>query len=1120
MYQQLQKDAFRDAKKIGVAADPSSYAGEKTTVAVVLDVESGQACYAPVQIVAASKMMSPVDHPDMTDRLKQLAYDGKLERTSAYHETQALSNAILKVTGRSLDQFAIPSAVLWKPVERGQIRFSQTVGHNVVPSVLDEAAREAKNAVPRGILLGDLAQLTACLDSGSVGRAGMSFAKNKLGLNVFVKWDKFHRLVRDLKLASEKACGGQMYRALLHMTFVMSLNSRPFGSGEWYFKKQEILAHYIDTHNSESESFVAFAHLIAVDHDMAYHGDGQDHERIFETLAELPSFKNKGATPKMMRWFSVNEMWDDRRREFWSLKLILQHASSSEDGPQAEVFDPASIREGNAKKELAALKAKHGGLSLAEKLITPWLRSRMKIYTAATRPSWTWYTEQVTTVKTPRDGKAHDLRQCCGGWQKELVAIVSTLTDQAQLAACDLMPHQTNVLGGKSDKVDCASVLLDFVVALVGNRAYSGSWFDCPPFCYAKVFSRVPEAKASTMQSMREDWKMITAFENTRHKNSVAADCFLDLQEVLPPPVRLMYLAFEQDQWLASSGCGRRILSCMLQGMPDSKIIEDTHQHLRDLERKGRSYVSSRVCRHRACVDSKQLETRGIKHKVVDKQHFVSNFGNKREPLAGEFAARKHIMSPDWYQLMEKRDWVSMSPESSRSSMACWRLCTLWQQSANPKPRLANAKASVVLPAGTVVQCSGTTAMCVGSTKWGGILCDLELLSTRYEQALPLSLWRLTGRVRWVHVATPSDWSVVPHKGCTPDQVQEFYYGVALGVYVMQTGQPVPILRHFLGERLKATYKELQDIFAAEGLGTDGRYRSRDELIRALAHHAYPDDEATAADVARKWNTTQTAESVYIDPLTEAAYDCLDKQEQQEFGDLSKQIDKAKKAGQLAKFRKDVKDRKYGVKSKKTGGAKKGIGKKGRGKGKGSKAPLESVGQPDAAPRRPAPSTPTAPAPSTPTAPSVAAASSSAAPSANRPGRDPDTFSWGSGSLCFDFTKRTNPNGWQIKCRLHEKQESLHQRAASAGELVCSRQMSQDALMKACPEVTEADANNVVLRQLKYWAICGERVSGATGRSEHMNPSLFKRYVPVASLPSELELDDQLAALAAKRRRT
>jgi hypothetical protein len=468
----------------------------------------------------------------------------------------------------------------------------------------------------------------------------------------------------------------------------MSLNQRPFGTGEWYCKKQEILAHYLDTHTAESEDFLAFAHLIASDMGMSCSGDGA-HDRIFQALATLRSFTRKGAAPKMMRWFSVNALWEEQKGDFWALKLILQHMSSSEDGPQAEDFDPGAVMEGNPKKELAALKGKYGGLALAEKLITPWLRSRARLYVTATRASWTWYTHQVKTVKSTKDGLAYNLQRCCGGWQAELVDLVKVLTDAESLRECDLLPAQAVALSGEGEQAACCETLLDFVVALVGNRAFSGAFHDGPPFCYANVFSSDPAAKIAAMTAMKEDWRMLVTFENTRHANPVSAAVFEDLSEVVPPAVRIMYLTFQEDKWSASSSAGRRVLACMLKGFPDSKIVEDTHQHLRDLQRKGRSLVSSRICRHRACVQSGNLENRGITHRVVDKGTFVARFKEIHPPVNHLFVSRKHQMAPDWLQIMEKRSWASPTPEHSRSSIACWDLATWWfsQQRSGAKAK-------------------------------------------------------------------------------------------------------------------------------------------------------------------------------------------------------------------------------------------------------------------------------------------------------------------------------------------------------------------------------------------------------------------------------------------------
>ena len=99
-----------------------------------------------------------------------------------------------------------------------------------------------------------------------------------------------------------------MYRALLHASFVFSLNQRPFGSGEWYAKKQEMLAFFMDTVTADDDIFLAYADRIAGDFGRTL-SSPEDRAALFDSLAELPSFEKKGVATKMMRWFSVNQMW-------------------------------------------------------------------------------------------------------------------------------------------------------------------------------------------------------------------------------------------------------------------------------------------------------------------------------------------------------------------------------------------------------------------------------------------------------------------------------------------------------------------------------------------------------------------------------------------------------------------------------------------------------------------------------------------------------------------------------------------------------------------------------------------------------------------------------------------
>lgn len=214
------------------------------------------------------------------------------------------------------------------------------------------------------------------------------------------------------------------------------------------------------------------------------------------------------------------------------------------------------------------------------------------------------------------------------------------LNDITNLSKCGLNP---NVPGSENDQQQTVETIVEFTLKLCGNRCFSQAVHDCPPYCYAGLFSRREADKEAAAALMKTHWRMICQFENTvtfgsqvqraqshhvflslaaqqtkqglhywgggevqtrlarwTQKNLYAwsaafsQELVSDLLEVLPPAVRIMYMAFEKDSWAPRSR-GRRILATMLACLPDSKVVEDTHQHLRDLQRLGRSTVSSKA---------------------------------------------------------------------------------------------------------------------------------------------------------------------------------------------------------------------------------------------------------------------------------------------------------------------------------------------------------------------------------------------------------------------------------------------------------------------------------------------------------------------------------------------
>ena len=146
-----------------------------------------------------------------------------------------MSCALQHYTNMSLDSFVIPPTCTIRPQLDNETRVcKQEAGTNRY-FLRDDAGNE-REVLPASEDPGAWAQLTIGLGSGSVGRVAAAFSKNKLFINMFIIYDIIHRMVRDTKLAME-ACPG-VHRAVLHYSFVMSLNYRPFNSGVWHEEKK------------------------------------------------------------------------------------------------------------------------------------------------------------------------------------------------------------------------------------------------------------------------------------------------------------------------------------------------------------------------------------------------------------------------------------------------------------------------------------------------------------------------------------------------------------------------------------------------------------------------------------------------------------------------------------------------------------------------------------------------------------------------------------------------------------------------------------------------------------------------------------------------------------------
>ena len=191
-------------------------------------------------------------------------------------------------------------------------------------------------------------------------------------------------MIRDTKLSMEHCPA--VHRAVLHYTFLGSLNHRPFGSGVWHLEKKAMLQYFKDTLPGASRNsfFRRMATKWARDMEPPQQAiTDQDFMALWDAMDELESFRCKLGNPKAMRWFSVNETLETQLPEFWPLKSILRYDQAGDQQPDDEpmgLIDPATAAHRNPRQELSNLRNQVGGLQLAEKLLNHWLHTYIRIY--------------------------------------------------------------------------------------------------------------------------------------------------------------------------------------------------------------------------------------------------------------------------------------------------------------------------------------------------------------------------------------------------------------------------------------------------------------------------------------------------------------------------------------------------------------------------------------------------------------------------------------------------------------------------------------------------------------------------------------------------------------------
>ena len=184
------------------------------------------------------------------------------------------------------------------------------------------------------------------------------------------------------------------------------------------------------------------------------------------------------------------------------------------------------------------------------------------------------------------------------------------------------------------------------------------------PEIYVGVLSSSPTKRDCAILQLKKDWQRLVRLEQRRATLGPARDLWNDLISCKYNVVRLMYCAFERDQFRSNSIPGCRLLHAMLDVLPDNKLVEDGHNDMRKDSKRTCLSKKRAYYRFQNVLGSESLfEKRGIQHTAkLTRAYFTREYKETFATSEGfRFESRSHKMRRRWYRILGAKRWQTIS---------------------------------------------------------------------------------------------------------------------------------------------------------------------------------------------------------------------------------------------------------------------------------------------------------------------------------------------------------------------------------------------------------------------------------------------------------------------------
>ncbi len=257
MYEARALHVFSEENHLAIVTDGSCHSCKDMLISIAYSHRTDSYAHMTGQVLFPSKVVTLADGFEVDPDLERLLARREQERLSSYKLMQGLSHQISLISNKrlSLDSFRVPDS-LHHPLKRLKAGGWREIRGSTI-SVSLSAGEDAHTTDLMSYF--NLPVLTLLQDQGPVGTAMASYLKwdDRQVMMMHCHWDKFHRIINDMKLASEHASGnGELLQAQLASSYVFSVNYKPYSSGSFFEEKKAAMEGFFATVSSESWSYL------------------------------------------------------------------------------------------------------------------------------------------------------------------------------------------------------------------------------------------------------------------------------------------------------------------------------------------------------------------------------------------------------------------------------------------------------------------------------------------------------------------------------------------------------------------------------------------------------------------------------------------------------------------------------------------------------------------------------------------------------------------------------------------------------------------------------------------------------------------------------------------------